>query len=321
MRRRYLSLDPFILWRQAERPIDWTCRFGREAPLEVEIGFGNGEFLVRRAQQHPERNLVGIELEWPSVQRGLRRIAQAGVTNVRILQVDARVALERLFRPQSLDFVYSLFPCPWPKERHAKRRLFSHAFLRLLNSRLKMGAHAQVVTDDLPYLQWVLEQTPDTGFEVQWQPIPPQYNTKYERKWQSRGQRQFYELRLIKQAHIDIPLKEDIPLRTYRVDRFDPDRFQPEDARGEITVVFKDYLYDPRRRKGMVQVIVTEDSLTQNFWIEIVWDAEQWRIRPAPGSGFVPTAGVQRALDLVHEAILRSANELSEATAEAKESG
>ena len=306
MRRRYLSLKPFILWRMAERPIDWARRFGRQAPLDVEIGFGNGEFMVRRAREHPERDLVGIELEWPSVQRGLRRIAQAEVTNVRILQVDARVALERLFRPQSLDLVYSLFPCPWPKERHAGRRLFSHGFLRLLNSRLRPGGQVQVVTDDRPYLEWVLEQTPDTGFDVHWEEIPPRYDTKYERKWRAQGAR-FYELRLHKRSHIEIPLKEDVPLRTYRVAHFAPERFRPEEARGEIVVVFKEFLFDPERRKGLVQVIVTEDALTQHFWIEIAWEEGEWRIRPAPGGGFVPTAGVQRALDLVYAAALRSA--------------
>lgn len=302
MKSRYISLEPFILWQQAERPIKWAQWFGREALLDVEIGFGNGDFLVRRAQTHAERNLAGVELEWPSVRRALRKIAQAGVNNVRLIQADARVALERLFLPQSLFRVYSLFPCPWPKERHVRRRLFSHDFLKLLNSRLVEGGEVLVVTDHYPYLAWVVDQVPGTGFEVRWQPIPPQFGTKYERKWHQQGQEQFYELRLLKRDHMAIPLKEDATLKTHRVDGFNADDFRPAGERGEVAVEFKEFLYDPKRRKGMVRTIVVEESLTQHLWIEIAGGEEHWYIRPARGCEIVPTVGLQRALDLVYDA-------------------
>lgn len=313
MKARYISLAPFILWRQAERPINWAQRFGREALLEVEIGFGSGDFLTRRAQAHPERNFVGLELEWPSVRRALRKIARAGVNNVRLIQADARVAVERLFGPGSLHRLYSLFPCPWPKERHAKRRLFAHDFLELINSRLADGGEALVVTDQRPYLTWLLDQASGAGFEIHWQPIPPRFGTKYERKWHGQGQEQFYELRLLKREHIAIPSKEDAALKTYRLDCFDPDRFRPAGERGDVAVEFKEFLYDPQRRKGMVRTIVTEGSLTQHFWIEIAWGRGCWHIRPARGCEIVPTVGLQRALDLAREAA--SAGEGSSYTA------
>ena len=306
MRPRYISLDPLILWRQAERPIDWPQRFGRDAPLEVEIGFGNGAFLVRQARTHPERNLVGIELEWASVRRALRKIARANVGNVRLIQADARMALAWLFAPRSVHRVYSLFPCPWPKKRHAKHRLFSHAFLQLLNSRLTTDGEALIVTDHRPYLDWLLAQLPNTGFRAHWEAIPPRFGTKYERKWQRAGQEQFYELRLIKHAHRDVPPKEEIALRIHRVAHFDPDRFRPAGSRGDVAVEFKEFLYDPRRQKGMARVFVAEGELKQEFWIAIVWDGEAWVVRPAQGCGVVPTAGVQRALDLARDAALRS---------------
>jgi tRNA (guanine-N7-)-methyltransferase len=286
----------------SERPIDWRRRFGREAPIIVEIGFGNGAYLVRQAQEQPERDFVGIELEWPSVQRGLRRIAQAGVSNVRILQVDARVAFERLFTPRSVHHIYSLFPCPWRKEKHIKHRLFGHGFLKLLNSRLVDGGTIHVVTDYEPYVEWIVEQAQGTGFDLRVERIPPRYGTKYERKWLEQGQAHFFELWFAKETHVDIPLKEDIPLKTYRVARFDPKRFQPKETRGDITVVFKAFLYDPERQTGMVRVVAVEEGLTQDFWIEITPHKGQWAIRPAPGCGFVPTVAVQRALDLVYEA-------------------
>ncbi|GIX46669.1 MAG: hypothetical protein KatS3mg131_0880 [Candidatus Tectimicrobiota bacterium] len=230
MRARYRSLAPLVSWAQLPRPLDWEALFARQAPLEVELGFGNGEFLVRQAQARPAHNFVGIEREWASVQRGLRRIAQAGVDNVRLLLVEARVALERLFAPQSIARLYALFPCPWPKARHAKHRLFSHPFLCLLNSRLAPEGEVLLVTDHRPYLEWVLEQVPDSGFACQWRCVPPCYRTKYERKWQAQGQEQFYELLLRKAHHHAIPVPEEVAVQIHRVSHFDPERFQPADA-------------------------------------------------------------------------------------------
>jgi tRNA (guanine-N7-)-methyltransferase len=302
MKARYLSLHAFVSWQRAERPIDWPHRFGRHAPLKLEIGFGNGEFLVRQAQQDQACNYVGIELEWTSVQRGLRKIAQTNVANVRLIQADARLALERLFRPQSLAHVYALFPCPWPKQRHIKHRLFSQSFLQLLNSRLVDGGEVQIVTDHQPYVYWVLEQACGTGFDTHWLPASPRFSTKYERKWQAQGQERFYELSLRKHQGIALPLQEDITLQIHRVESFHPHHFQPANARGNIAITFKDFLFDPTCQRGMVRVFVSEDNFPQEFWIEIARGAEGWYIRPARGCAIVPTVGVQRALDLTRDA-------------------
>ena len=297
-----LSLKPLILWLKVERPIDWQRQFGRGTILEVEIGFGYGEFLVRLAQTHPERNFVGLDLRWTSVRKALRNIAQAKTRNVRLIQADARVAFDRLFSPQSLHRVYALFPDPWPKKRHAKHRLFSHAFLKLLNSRLVSGGEVRIITDYQPYLSWILEQISGTGFEPYPKSIPPRFGTKYERKWHESGQKEFYEMRLLKRDHVEIPLKEDTPLMTYHVEHFDPDLFQPTNERGDTIAEFKEFLYDPKRQKGMVLVVVVDENLNQLFWIEIGKERDRWHIRPAKGCGVVPTAGVQRALDLVRDA-------------------
>ncbi|MGE3536023.1 MAG: tRNA (guanosine(46)-N7)-methyltransferase TrmB [Candidatus Tectimicrobiota bacterium] len=306
MQARYVSLRPLLLWQHVERPIDWTQRFGRQAPLWVEIGFGNGEFLARQAQEHPEYDFIGIEPEWASMQRCLRRLAQARVTNVRLLLLDARVALQRLFAPQTLQQVYALFPCPWPKERHVKHRLFAQSFLALLNSRLRAEAEVQVVTDHQEYLTWVLEQVPDTGFTPHWSTIPARFSTKYERKWQASGQQEFYDLRLRKSTPLASPLLEDVTLQTHRIAQFTPEAFTLPTRHGDITVTCKDFLYDPRQHRGMVWVFVAEDGLTQDFWIEIARSQSGWSIRPARGCGIVPTVGVQQALDLVRDAAQQS---------------
>ena len=305
MKARHISFEPFVPWRHIQLPIDWPKQFGSRAPLEVEIGFGNGEYLGRRAQQRPERHFIGIELEWASMQRALRHTGRMGVTNVRLLWVDAHVALQRLFAPLSLQRAYSLFPCPWPKERHTRHRLFSHSFLRLLNSRLCSDGEVFVVTDHEAYLHWVLEQIPGSGFKGEWRVTEPHFHTKYERKWVASGQEKFYELQLQKTAHCDVPPSKEIDVQARRVGQLDPRKLQlpeagkPDDVHPSITVRCRDFLYDPERRKAMIAVLVAESGLTQDFWIEIARRGDHWTIRPARGCNVVPTPGVQHAVDLI----------------------
>lgn len=306
MKKHYLSLKPFIHWQETERPINWDKRFGRKAPVEVEIGFGNGAFLVKHAQNNPDRNFIGIEVGWGSVRRALRKINQMELMNVRLLLADVRIVFEYLTAPQSLHRVYSLFPMPWPKERHERYRVFSHSFLKLLNSRLVHGGEAHVVTDFQPYAQWIREQLPGTGLAVEEQSTRPVFDTKYERKWCEEGQKTFFDVRLIKEQSLDFPLRKEEPVKTYCVDHFDPERFAPEEERVDIVVKFKDYLYDPLRQKAMTRALVVEETITQTIWIEIGRGERGWHIHPASGSGALPTVGVQRAVDLAYEAVMAS---------------
>ncbi|UCF86093.1 MAG: hypothetical protein JSV50_10805 [Desulfobacteraceae bacterium] len=305
MKPPYLSLNPFIPWIREKRPIDWHKKFGRSVELEVEIGFGLGDFLVQQALAHPEKDFLGIELGWVQIRRALRKIALAGVNNVRIIQADVRVAFQRIFLEKTFSSAYALFPCPWPKKKHAKFRLFSRAFLKVINSRIVDKGQVLIVTDSRFCFDWTMSQLAGTGFEVCSEMVSPRFATKYERKWYALGQKNFYELRLIKCRHMKIQLKEDVRLITYRVDRFDPQRFQTSNGRSHIIVEFKEFLYDPKREKGMVRSVVGEDNLVQDFWIEIVKKEKSWHIRPARGCNIIPTEGIQKALDLVYDATKR----------------
>ncbi len=302
MKSFYLSLKSFVPWKNVERPVDWARRFGRSAPLYVEIGFGNGEFLARNALETPRADFIGIELEWPSVKRGLRRIAQTGAGNVRVLQVNARLALERLIAPKTIGFAYALFPPPWPKEKHERFRLFSHDFLLLLNSRLVDGGSARIVTDDRAYADWVLGQVDGTGFDGRLKTVSPGVDTKYERKWRGEGREDFFELSLTKENHVAVPLKEDVQVNTHRIPHFDPARFRPKSQSGPVSVIFRDLVYDPQLKKGLCQVVAAEDGLVQHLFVEISWTGEDWHIKPSSACAIIPTVGIQRALDLVFEA-------------------
>ncbi len=116
----------------AEQPIDPPALFGREAPVWLEIGFGNGEALRHMAGQHPEVDFLGIEVHRPGVGRLMNALAEDGLTNVRVLRTDAAEVVRERIPDGALDRVLVFFPDPWPKKRHHKRRLIQPAFLDAL---------------------------------------------------------------------------------------------------------------------------------------------------------------------------------------------
>ncbi|SFM99277.1 tRNA (guanosine(46)-N7)-methyltransferase TrmB [Thermodesulforhabdus norvegica] len=301
MKARYISLGPLIDWRRVNRPIDWNEVFRNDDPVVLEIGFGNGEYLIRRAKTEANKNFVGIEKEWQSVWRALRRIAQNQLSNVRLLKADARWAVHHLMGTGVFSEIYSLFPCPWPKERHVSRRLFSNRCLKRLNNSLVGGGVLWIVTDDDVYANWIKEQSEGSGFQVLHEFIPPSFGTKYETKWVNEGLRQFHKITLIKKQDSLFMPEGEIIVRTYRVSEFYPNDFYPDPVRGNVVVDFKDFLYDSNRGKALLRAVVVEDEFVQDFWIEISRSRDgRWHIKPASGCGWIPTVGLQKALDAVY---------------------
>ncbi|HVW69313.1 MAG TPA: tRNA (guanosine(46)-N7)-methyltransferase TrmB [Steroidobacteraceae bacterium] len=136
--------------------LDLDVLFGRHAPRSVEIGFGNGDNLAQMAAAHPERDYLGIEVHRPGVGRLLLALEERRLTQVRVICHDAVEVLEHQLPQQSLDEVYILFPDPWPKKRHHKRRLVQGPFVELVVSRLRIGGVLRLATDWQPYAQEML---------------------------------------------------------------------------------------------------------------------------------------------------------------------
>ncbi len=157
--------------------------------LALEIGFGGGEHLVAQAVAHPERRFIGVEPFLNGVASCLRHIEDANAQNIRLHQGDARDVVARL-PDASLDRVYILFPDPWPKTRHHKRRLIQPEFLDELARVMKPGAEARFATDWANYAAWTLEHfTRDARFTwlaeraEDWRkPWPGHVTTRYEAK-------------------------------------------------------------------------------------------------------------------------------------------
>ncbi|MEX1024461.1 MAG: tRNA (guanosine(46)-N7)-methyltransferase TrmB [Planctomycetota bacterium] len=151
-------IDRFLVpWRRCAWPLDWHDVFGRTAPLALEIGFGNGEFLAQEAREHPERDYVGLEISWESTLRLMHRIVKYELRNVRVALGDAELLTGVLFAPDTLVECTLNHPCPWPKDRHHKRRLIQAPFLSVLAERLRMDAVVTIQTDHADYARWIGE--------------------------------------------------------------------------------------------------------------------------------------------------------------------
>lgn len=155
--RALVELGPRFVLPFAPTPLDAEAVFGRRAPLVLEIGFGMGDATAAVAAAQPQRDFIGVEVHEAGVGALLRRIGQAGLTNLRIVRHDAVEVLREMIAPGSLAGVHVWFPDPWHKARHHKRRLIQPAFVELLVSRLALGGYLHCATDWQPYAEQMLE--------------------------------------------------------------------------------------------------------------------------------------------------------------------
>ncbi len=136
---------------------DFTALFGRNAPLIVEIGFGNGESLAKMAAANPDTDYIGIEVHKPGVGHLMMLLDQQALSNVRIYCHDAIEILEQKIPDNSLAGVHLFFPDPWPKKKHHKRRIVSLSFVELLAKKLTSEGYFHAATDWQNYAQAMLK--------------------------------------------------------------------------------------------------------------------------------------------------------------------
>lgn len=138
--------------------MDLPALFGRAgSPKVLEIGFGMGDSTAAIAKANPDVDYLGIEVHGPGVGNLLRLIEAEQLNNLRLIQHDAVEVLHHMVPDAALDGVHIFFPDPWHKKRHNKRRLIQPPFIKLLCSKLKVGAYIHVATDWQEYAEWVLE--------------------------------------------------------------------------------------------------------------------------------------------------------------------
>lgn len=169
------------------RPLDLEAVFGRRAPVVLEIGFGMGEVTAAMAAREPGRNLLAVDVHTPGIGNLLKLVEAGGLANVRVAEGDAVVLLDSMLGAGSLAEVRAFFPDPWPKVRHAKRRLVAPDFCDLVASRLVPGGRLHLATDWPEYaeqMRAVLAVHPAFGLteEVPWRP-----RTRFERQGLAAG--------------------------------------------------------------------------------------------------------------------------------------
>ena len=173
--------------------------FGDDRPLQLEIGFGAGEHLAAQAEAAPGTGFIGCEPFLNGVVGALGHVRDRGLENVRIHMGDALEVVERL-PDASLTRVYLLHPDPWPKARHAKRRMVNHGPLDLIATKLKPGCEFRLGTDDPTYCRWAM-MIMNQRRDFEWTARGPQDfltrpadwpETRYERKARRQGHEVWY---------------------------------------------------------------------------------------------------------------------------------
>jgi tRNA (guanine-N7-)-methyltransferase len=177
-----------------EHMLDWPELFGRDRPVELEVGSGKGLFLVNAARERPDHDFLGIEISRKYARLAAERALKRGVTNVRLWPGDARPVLAHSVKEESLRAVHVYFPDPWWKKRHKKRRVFTASLVATVHRLLEPSGLLHVATDVEEYFEVIQSLIAE---EPRLAKLPPpevrepqhdlDYLTNFERKFRIEG--------------------------------------------------------------------------------------------------------------------------------------
>ena len=173
----------------------WLLIFGNENPIHIEIGMGKGQFIMKLAKEHPDINYIGIERYSSVLLRALQKMEIEPLPNIRFLCMDASIISE-VFDKEEVAKIYLNFSDPWPKERHAKRRLTSRQFFERYDKILARNGVVEFKTDNDDLFAFSMEEVAEAGwtldahtFDLHHDPVLNEGNvmTEYEEKFSSLG--------------------------------------------------------------------------------------------------------------------------------------
>lgn len=192
-----IAESTYVIQDPEKRKGRWKEVFGNQNPVRIEVGMGKGRFIMDMAQLHPEVNYIGIEMYDSVLLRAVQKIEQLEekLPNLYFIRTDAR-NLPEIFGKEEVDRVYLNFSDPWPKDRHAKRRLTSRQFLERYDQILVKNGQVEFKTDNRPLFEFSLEEIREAGWTLlahtfdlhhDKQMIEGNVMTEYEEKFSSAG--------------------------------------------------------------------------------------------------------------------------------------
>jgi len=193
--REVIADSNWCIHEPEQMPGKWSEYFGRKAPLYVEIGMGKGRFLMDNAKVFPEINYVGIEKYSSVLLRGIQKLEEEPLENVALIRLEAETICD-VFGEGEIDRIYLNFSDPWPKDRHAKRRLPSREFLKRYNQILAKDGRVEFKTDNRELFDFAVEEVAAAGwnldvctYDLHADPVLCEGNimTEYEEKFSSMG--------------------------------------------------------------------------------------------------------------------------------------
>ena len=173
----------------------WEDRFPKQQPIQLEVGMGKGQFIIGMAKAHPDVNFIGLEVEHTVAAIALKKALSENLPNLQLICADG-ANLTDMFADSSIDRLYLNFSDPWPKKRHAKRRLTYHTFLSSYQSILKTGGSIELKTDNMGFFEFSVLSMNNFGmkFDGIWLDLDhsdeAEHNimTEYEQKFSAKGQ-------------------------------------------------------------------------------------------------------------------------------------
>ena len=191
----YIENSEYVVQDEKSKKGCWSEVFGRKAPLHIEVGMGKGQFMMQLALQTPDINYVGIEMYSSVLLRAVQKMEEAPMDNLRFIRMDAR-EIEEVFDKGEVDKIYLNFSDPWPKDRHAKRRLPSRQFLARFDQILKKEGNLEFKTDNRDLFDFAVEEVEPAGWKIDAITYDLHHDevmnrgnilTEYEEKFSSKG--------------------------------------------------------------------------------------------------------------------------------------
>ena len=192
--REAIAANDYVINEPEKNKGSWKQAFGNDNPIMIEIGMGKGKFLMELAKNNPDVNYVGIEKYSSVLVRALEKLEEDPRDNMLLIRMEAE-NINDVFDTDEVDRIYLNFSDPWPKDRHAKRRLTSREFLARYDQFLKKDGYIQFKTDNNDLFDFSLEEAKEAGWNLteltrdlhNSEYVEGNVMTEYEEKFSSMG--------------------------------------------------------------------------------------------------------------------------------------